>query len=92
MVHVDYGQSGECVEIKSYDERCVQRVHRPNIDEGYILDCVKVITCERRYYYVEDAMMIVYFLICDFFQSTFPRALIVAQEVMHAVGRVRSQG
>ena len=48
--------------------------------------------CERRYYYVEDAMMIVYFLICDFFQSTFPRALIVAQEVMHAVGRVRSQG
>ena len=49
-------------------------------------------TCERRYYYVEDTMMIVYFLCCAFYQSTLPHALIASQEVMHAVGGVRSQG
>ena len=48
-------------------------------------------TCERRYYYVEDTMAIVYLLCCAFYQSTFPRALIVSQEVMHAIGRVRSK-
>ena len=36
VVHVDCGQSGECVEIKPYDERHVQRVHRPNMIQGYI--------------------------------------------------------
>ena len=35
-------------------------------------------------------MMIVYFLWCEFYQSTFPSAFIVSQEVT-AVGRVRSQ-
>ena len=49
-------------------------------------------TRERRYYDVEDTMMIVHFLCCAFYQSTLPRALIVSQEVMHAVGGVRSQG
>ena len=35
--------------------------------------------------------MIMRFLCCEFYQSTFPPALIVSREVMHAVGRVRSQ-
>ena len=48
-------------------------------------------TCERRYYSVEDTMMTVYFLCCTFYQSTFPLFLIVSQEVIAAVGRVRSQ-
>ena len=48
-------------------------------------------TCARRYNYVEEKMMIVYFLCCAFCHSTFLRVLIVSQEVFHAVGRVRSQ-
>ena len=36
-------------------------------------------------------MMIVYFLCFTFCQLTFPHVLIVSQEVMHAVGRVRLQ-
>ena len=36
--------------------------------------------------------MIVYFLCCAYYQSTLPHALIALQEVMHAVGGVRSQG
>ena len=34
------GQSGECVEIKLYDQRRVQRVHRRNMIKGYIPSCL----------------------------------------------------
>ena len=37
-------------------------------------------------------MTIVNFLCCAFYQSGLPRALIVSQEVIRAVNRVRSQG
>ena len=88
MVHVGRGQSGECVEIKPYDERRVQACAPTQYDSRIHT----VMTCERRYYYVEDTMMIVYFLCCAYYQSTLPYALIASQEVMHAVGGVRSQG
>ena len=47
---------------------------------------------EKRYYYVKNTMMTVCFLRCAFYQTTLLRGLIVLHEVMHVVGRVRSQG
>ena len=87
VVHVDCGQSGECV------DQTVRRTTRAACaPTRYDSRIHTVTTRERRYYYVEETMMIVYFLCCAFYESTLPHALIVSQEVMHAVGGVRSQG